>query len=874
MDTEKLEQSAREIMQIKRNSVRKPGFLVPEPPDRKWRTKVADSNISKESLVKDAIKPKTINPHSSTRDLDTFGTFLSINKKDNLCLPSSVKMKDAIPVGVPILDFVSVENSIREDVCKVPPAEEIKIYQQNRGCSYNSLYPIDPKNEVCIKEILIGISSRKEILSAHKWLKQCLKADSDIFPHGTTSFNVKDIKIAKHDLDAVFGAKGSEDWVPTTPKSKLTKGDSLVRFPTKICIGSGLRFALIITWPVTRIKSEFYRIYPTHIQDEVIDLLNDLPSVVGVGIQVDVKVVEEIFSKMSRANRFLSLNWIGIDCLALLCGYRLEATNVPALALNVVGGLMDKMSSAADGRWHEEWKDLPLEFQIYVIKDLQFSSICYNTLATVFVRDIAPDMEAWCFLTDMDNHHAAVEQILEWVRFSLSKTEIWRSPDPVSNKEQLLKCIRSRNLSQTSTGGRVRFSPPLERVMIWSDLMGPWSPLTEGGPRWLHQVRNHVSNQGNILSQTKDYVLPKAKELISKDSELTLIHLTFEQPKLEDLFFRREATKFGLIAHPNLKCDPIEVDMLDMQPKQLVQLAESQGRSMSSIIFEQARLHPKKIDKFLELFVEKNETLETLSEGMLYQVTTAVNELHRMQHRIFGHSGKPIIWKPDVQIKDGRPTLKRAMKVDCSEADGSKISRSDVKIDKRSEKEGSPSINYISEVLVVEEISDTEMATETRIVRYVDCAEDVRASKVDHLPIGEESDRKVEEGTSSEENNSRPPTPFPFMYTDACRMIGVPVETPPVGPVVINRSPSRVEEDSNSSTDSSSSEDSDSSSSSSSSDDQNLDRLKKLHKKIKLRISYLESKKERRTKKGTKEGRPVEEQDFFKYLDDYEKELK
>ena len=101
-------------------------------------------------------------------------------------------------------------------------------------------------------------------------------------------------------------------------------------------------------------------------------------------------------------------------------------------------------------------------------------------------------------------------------------------------------------------------------------------------------------------------------------------------------------------------------------------------------------------------------------------------------------------------------------------------------------------------------------------------------------------------------------------------MMGVPLETPPVGTVVINRSLDKPRDYSDSSSD----KESDSSSSTGSSDEENIERLKKLCHKIKRRVKYLESKKKRKSASNTEEDKPVDDQDFFKYLDDYEKELK
>ena len=509
--TEELEEMSKQIMAKGATSGTNQEFLVPEPTLRKWRTKVSNDSISKESLVKDAIRPSRIDSHSKTRDLDTLKTFLSVNKRDALCLPSTVKLNDAIPVGAPILDFLAVESKSTTNKHKYPSEDEIKIYQMNRGCDYKSIFPIDPEAEVCVKEVFIGFNSRDEILSKFSWLKEKVKEDNQIFPHGTISFSMKDVKITENDLKDVLMEREVPDHpVFSTPRNKMEAGDTLVRLPTMIFLGTGLRFALIIIWPCGKQEDGSYMILSPQHLDDIIDQMNDLPPLVGVGLQNDVKVVQDIFTAASHGKRCLKMDWIPIEGLALLCGYRLQATNVSALALNILGGLMDKMSSAGDGEWCSLWQSLPSEFQIYALKDLQFSSICYNVLAAVFLRDIAPDPDTWCEMTGLNDQFDVVSQILSWVKHSLSKTEIWWNPSSsnVTTREHLMKCIRTRLPTNLSTERKPKFSPPLERVMIWSDILGNWPPITGGGPGRTHDVQKHARYQARVLSMATDEVLP------------------------------------------------------------------------------------------------------------------------------------------------------------------------------------------------------------------------------------------------------------------------------------------------------------------------------------------------------------------------------
>ena len=937
--TEELEAEAEVIMKKKRNSVGKSEFLVPEPLVRKWRTKISNDNISKESLVKDTIKPHKIDPSSGTRDIDTLKVFLSVNNKEDLCLPTTVELKDAIPVGVPVLDFLTVDNRSRIDTIQYPSNEELKIYQQNRGCSYDSIYPIEPDLRVPTKEIVIGITSKEDTLLAIEYLQDNLEMDHARFPHGVISFNVKDIKITDTNLKDVFRSKGSPDWVPTTSRSKMLKTDSLVRFPTKICLGSGLRFCLVISWPVEMTDIGGYKILPTVVPKEIIDFLNDLPPLIGIGVQNDVNSVKELYSAMAESSSPLHLNkWISLESLALLCGYRLQATNATALALNIVGGLMDKMSSAADGRWCEEWEKLPIEFQIYALKDLQLSSICYNVLAAVFVKDLAPDIDAWCHMMRSNDQFAAIKQVLVWLRHSLLETEVWWNPtagQPI-NREQLMKCIRSRIQPSLSTERKLKFSPPLERVMIWSDLLGPWPPITSGGPKWLHPVRYHVSKQSHILTLTTDNVLPGAKDL-PKDDQM-LKYLTFGQKRIQDLNSRKETRKSGLNAHPDLEFKPIDISSENLEMDYLIRLSKKQGRPLRFVICEQVRLQPQMIKVYLD---KMRKDSEGESRELWLQNLHVYEDLRKMHMRIFGCDVDLIPWIEEVvenqmmsilideynsyeeSLDDIQIKLKRIQSIQLQLDKGNKARRTDrdtnlpsvmMRNDIKSPDHGIEGLNLSLPDLHEKKfppptatVTSEQAAAgfdEVRVIKNVGTSRDQGSETVnlDHLEseedevmiVGETAGRRVvelenDQGTSFvPEPVSRPPTPFPFTYTQSKEILRRQVGS------TKRRKPIEVESDQessddtttesgeSSSTDESSDEgtsDSESNSDdSSSSDGYSKEDIEKLCKIVKQRIHNLKKEKrskiKSKSKSKEKSSKKSKDEDFMKYLDDFEKELK
>ena len=241
--TEELERRALKIMKEARMKPANPGYLVPDPgdADRKWGD---NKPVNKKTLVNKIITTHLPYEHPK-RDLFTLRDFLSTCKKDHLCYPSSMRLKDIIPVGVPLLDFLAVDSK-RIDAYKYPPIDEIKLFQNNRGLDPDS-FTVTPDTVVPVREIKVGLTSDKEIADVWDFYKEMMAVEKKIYPSGVVSLDVEEIKITGTDLCNLISNIGSKNPIQTNPT--LPPGDKWCQFPVKILIGSGLRFMIIVSWP-------------------------------------------------------------------------------------------------------------------------------------------------------------------------------------------------------------------------------------------------------------------------------------------------------------------------------------------------------------------------------------------------------------------------------------------------------------------------------------------------------------------------------------------------------------------------------------------------------------------------------------------------
>ena len=68
--------------------------------------------------------------------------------------------------------------------------------------------------------------------------------------------------------------------------------DCWKQLPTKVMIGDGVTFVLIISLELQRNKAGEYLIERMHVQEEVLDFLKQIPVCVGLGVASDITDVQ------------------------------------------------------------------------------------------------------------------------------------------------------------------------------------------------------------------------------------------------------------------------------------------------------------------------------------------------------------------------------------------------------------------------------------------------------------------------------------------------------------------------------------------------------------------------------------------------------
>ena len=222
-------------------------WLIPQPISNSWGDK---RPYNKVNLVKDMIgyKPK-INTKDDERNMRLY---LRQSFKDKLVIPKSGLDEEFLPMGAPLLDFLTVETE-GPTGWKYPRLEDLRKYQSNRGLTFSVL------EEVKVREIICGISTNDEIKKFHEWITEKHIKNQDKFDTGVISMDVEDVKASYYDVMRMVGKivieKPGIQVFKTRIDDRAVPGireDGWKQTPGKIMFGDGITWTAIISLPYKR----------------------------------------------------------------------------------------------------------------------------------------------------------------------------------------------------------------------------------------------------------------------------------------------------------------------------------------------------------------------------------------------------------------------------------------------------------------------------------------------------------------------------------------------------------------------------------------------------------------------------------------------
>jgi hypothetical protein len=489
----------------------------------------------------------------------------------------------------------------------VPSGNVLDIWKEARGVSLEYLESLD------VREFVVGVNDERDMAVFRKWIFNNIEVGNEVdMDCSVLSFDVEEIPITLYDLkrmsDQSFRGtefiiakhlnryKPHEAVLLQDPRTGEMMRDEWLNLPAKIMMGDGVRWVAMISFDITEIDHN-RMVYNCHDLDEcVLQLLEDLPVVQGLGIRNDVMIVERFCS--SIGDRDLTMKgFVELQSLAVLAGWQLHTTHMTAMSLIVTGGTLNKCCSKAGGLWGIRYDKLPLAFKVYAVADLKFGYMTYAILVSMLLRQMFPDPDICCKLSKVSQVEY-VTWFARWIRDSIYGTAVYdQDMRSAETRFELMMSLKYRN-----SRGHLSVETP-ERVQFVANMIY-WPTLTAGGPRYLQPVRFKYLEQYQQLAESGVFLCDNF--FGNKLTEADYLYASFGHLQIELLDNSlivpglSDRCSLRLVTHPHLDHLLIHPDHRDLAPAVLFRAARAKNRDLPEALLEWFRLDIRRIPIFFE----------------------------------------------------------------------------------------------------------------------------------------------------------------------------------------------------------------------------------------------------------------------------------
>ena len=347
VETDELRERASQILTRARSqpSIDQDSILVPRTEINMWgkNKPYCKSNL----MNKFCGYEPTIN---RGKDQKCMEDYLKVTEKGGMQNPQLDSVRNLLPAGVPLLYFLSCTME-RVDDWILPGRAEVDFWSYERGITMDIL------KQVNVKEIIVGRSSERDIDEITSWFWDQYAIDQKILPTHVVSMDVEEIKVTLYDTLRIAGKlpfkKGQ---LMSRKEEKTIRGqpeDRMQQLPVNIMLGNGLNHALMVSLDIVRDAKGRYLLNRICAPDSIIKFFSLLPICTGVAVKHDVEGLIKFYSLISDREVTMK-GFLEIGSIALVAGYAMQTRNMNAIAMQVLGVVMNKMCSTADNLWGVE----------------------------------------------------------------------------------------------------------------------------------------------------------------------------------------------------------------------------------------------------------------------------------------------------------------------------------------------------------------------------------------------------------------------------------------------------------------------------------------------------------------------------------------
>ena len=268
--------------------------------------------------------------------------------------------------------------------------------------------------------------------------------------------------------------------------------DAWTNLPAKIFMGNGMTWAAVVSFPFSQDKNGDWIVdVPEHVPAELADFFNDLPIMMGLGVSQDVQITERFIRLFT--DKPVHMQSRELENLLVLAGWA-SATNMTSVSLQLLGATLNKEVSQGDELWPRGYHKLPPALKSYMISDIKFGHIAWHTALSCLQREMFPDVEAVCHYTRSNQRTVTRWFSTDLVNVSLRDVVVNDARrKAATTREELILSLCYKDVS-----ARAESCP--DRIQSLAVLLsGDVPTVVNGGPRYIHQAREHLIYQAKIL---------------------------------------------------------------------------------------------------------------------------------------------------------------------------------------------------------------------------------------------------------------------------------------------------------------------------------------------------------------------------------------
>ena len=538
----------------------------------------------------------------SDADVSAVANFIKNSSLKDTVIPVIMSRKRTIPGSIPLLDILR-GHLTKEDTWKIPAAETLSTWSDNRGFSKHMDFDVE------MRHIVMGFTPNDETDAIRKWVKEKFNDSELLNPIGVLPISLKTVPMSTHDIIRLTKNKSNskqlvlEDSLgePSDDEKHLfvdTAGKSIPnrwsRLPAHLAIGDGISWLLIVSSNIT-CKNGKVSVSLRPPQQALLELLHELPPLTGRSVKKDVSVFESVFSLLTGVRVSLPF-FIQQEPLAVLAGWTMPKISPGALSLLVLGTPAYTIYPPCSRRWAYSLLDLPEELQLLVLGENKMAYLIYSVLLLALREEVIPDPDIWCYLTGELSGH-----VLSWwadfVAATLRSTFIHEDAYLAANSRQsFMASIRG-----LSPEGHLLGAPPY-RVRLFIQMVEGGATVTRGGPRFLHVERERALQVYTIAATQ---TLSDWESLFRQEvTEEKVLYARFDQysiPALDrKLPVPSGSEKKFLTFHPRLPYREVVLSFDDLTIQYMLDLFKDLRRSQSEGILEWGRLNIELISDFFQ----------------------------------------------------------------------------------------------------------------------------------------------------------------------------------------------------------------------------------------------------------------------------------